>query len=88
MGALGGVLLGVGGLLMLVGTVLVLIRAFGESVWWGLGSLFVPFVILIFAVMNFADCKKGLLLWGVGIVLYGVGIGVMVGNTAMQSGIS
>ena len=84
MGTIGGILAGVGGLLMLVGTIMLLIRAFKESVWWGLGSLFVPFVILIFAVMNLSDCKKGLLLWAAGLVLYFVGFGALIGSGAMS----
>ena len=34
-----------------------LITAFRESIWWGLGSLFLPFVDLIFLVMHWQEAK-------------------------------
>jgi FtsH-binding integral membrane protein len=38
------------------------ILAFQESVWWGLGCLFVPFVGLIFAIMYWQEAKKPFLI--------------------------
>lgn len=35
-----------------------LILAFQESVLWGLGSLFVPFVSLIFIIMHWERCRS------------------------------
>ena len=54
-------LYGVGGLLYLVALVfgiMLLVQAFKVHVLWGLGSLFVPFVGLIFAIMHWPQAKK------------------------------
>ena len=40
---------------------------------WGLGSLFVPFVSLIFVILNWQDSKKPFLIQVVGVVLCLVG---------------
>ena len=48
-------------------------EAFKESIWWGLGSLIIPLVGLIFAIMNFAENKIPLLLYVIGIVVLFVG---------------
>jgi len=40
-----------------IGGLLILILAFQESVLWGLGCLFLPFVSLIFAIMFWDDSK-------------------------------
>ena len=76
----GMLLMAVGGIVMLVFGIMVLIKAFQTSVLWGLGSLFVPFVILIFVIKNWDDTKKPF--------LYAVGgwvvmiIGVVIGGVA------
>jgi hypothetical protein len=49
----------------LVGSLMVIWRAFRESVLWGLGCLFVPFVYLIFVIQHWQDTKKGFLI-GIG----------------------
>jgi hypothetical protein len=46
----------------LVGSLMVIWRAFRESVLWGLGCLFVPFVYLIFVIQHWEDTKKGFLI--------------------------
>ncbi|MEO8012128.1 MAG: hypothetical protein ABI650_10825, partial [Dokdonella sp.] len=63
-------------LLIAVGTIWIIVNAFGQSVWWGIGSLLLPFVALIFALMNFAENKLPLLLYIAGIVLFVMGGGV------------
>jgi len=57
---LGGVILGFVGfaVVSLVCQVLILIEAFKTSIWWGLGSLFVPFVVLLFIATNWSNVKK------------------------------
>jgi hypothetical protein len=45
----------------LVGCVMVVSLAFRKSVLWGLGTIFVPFVYLIFAITHWDDAKKGFL---------------------------
>ena len=54
-------LLGVGGLILLVAAVfgiMLLVEAFKVHVLWGLGSIFVPFVSLIFVIMHWQVAKK------------------------------
>ena len=54
-----GIILALAGLLaMLVGGIMLLVVAFKESPWWGLGSMFVPFVSLIFVIKHWDDTKK------------------------------
>jgi hypothetical protein len=55
-------LLIVGGILSIVGGIWLLVVAFKESVWWGLGSFFIPFVGLIFAIMHWQVAKKPFLI--------------------------
>ena len=62
MAIIGLLLIIVGGLTMLVGNIMVLIKAFQTSILWGLGSFFVPFVILVFVIMHWEDSKKGFLI--------------------------
>lgn len=70
----------VSGLAMLVFSIQILVTAFKTSILWGLGSLFVPFVILIFVVMRWDETKKPFLYslaclpaWFVGFLLMGMG---------------
>ena len=74
----------IGGLIMLVAVIgcfvfgiQLLILAFRKSVLWGLGSLFVPFVSLVFVIMNWEDCKRPFLGSLAASVLCGVGGGIM-----------
>lgn len=45
-------------LVVLICKLLILIRAFSNSILWGLGSLLVPFVSLIFVVCHWSDVKR------------------------------
>jgi len=56
-----------------VGAFIVLVAAFKESVWWGLGSLFVPIIWLIFVIVHWARAKKGFLLQLAGIAVMAAG---------------
>lgn len=49
----------VGWLVMLVGGILILIAAFKENIWWGLGSLLLPIVALVFVAMHWDRSRKG-----------------------------
>jgi len=51
MTAIGGILIAVASIAMMVFGIQILIKAFQESVWWGLGYILVPFVSLIYIVM-------------------------------------
>jgi hypothetical protein len=62
-------LLILGGILSFVGGIWLLVAAFQTSVWWGLGSLLVPFVSLIFVIMNWQVAKKPFLISVVGTVV-------------------
>lgn len=48
----------VGGIIGLVGGIWFLVVAFKESIWWGLGCLFVPFVGLIFLILHWSEAGK------------------------------
>jgi len=47
-----------GALVSIIGGIWFLVVAFQESVLWGLGCIFVPFVSLIFLIMNFGESWK------------------------------
>src|SRR5439155_27310683 len=49
----------VGFIVYLVGWVMVVWLAFRDSVWWGLGCFFVPFVALYFVITHWDEAKKG-----------------------------
>ncbi len=69
MAVIGAIIALVGCLACFVGGVMVLIKAFQESLLWGIGSLFIPFILLIFAILNLNETKQGLLIWVGGLVL-------------------
>lgn len=66
--------------LIAIGAIWIIVNAFGQSVWWGIGSLLIPFVALIFALLNFAENKLPLLLYVVGVVLLVMGGGFSPGE--------
>lgn len=77
---LGSVIAMVAGVACLIYGIKLLILAFQESVLWGLGSLFVPFVSLIFIIMHWERCKSPFLRYlaaafvsGFGVVIAAVG---------------
>ncbi len=65
------VILGV--ILMIIGGVWLLVEAFKESILWGLGSIFIPFVGLVFAIMHWSECKVPFLIHVAGLVLFVAG---------------
>jgi len=83
MAMVGMLLMAVGGIVSFVFAVIILIKAFQTSLLWGLGSLFIPFVILVFVIKNWDDTKKPF--------LYAVGgwvltiVGVVIGGAASAS---
>ena len=72
------VLLAIGGITAFVGGIIFLIAAFRESVLWGLGCIFIPFVSLIFLVLHWAEAKKGFFIQIVGLAL--VVIAILIGG--------
>ena len=73
MSTVGYVLMGVGGIVSLVWGIKFLIVAFKEHIGWGLGSLFVPGVGLVFLCMNFKIAAKPFFISIVGSVLATIG---------------
>jgi hypothetical protein len=61
-------------LLMLAGGIFFIIQAFRASILWGLGVLFVPFVPLVFLILEWSTAKRPFFwqLWGIVLVLLGV----------------
>ena len=51
-------LMAIGGLGSLVFGIIILVKAFQTSILWGLGSLFIPFVILIFVFLGYQGAKN------------------------------
>ena len=66
----------IGALVSLAGGIWFLIVAFQESVLWGLGCMFIPFVSLIFLILNFADAWRPF-------VVSLVGTGICVGGALL-----
>lgn len=66
---MGTLLVVLGGIVMLVGGIWLLVEAFKESILWGLGSLFIPFVSLVFVIMHWDVSKTPFLIWIGGLVL-------------------
>lgn len=62
-----------GSLIMLVGSIMFLVAAFGESLMWGIGSLCLPPVGLVFIVLHWDKAKKAFLVQLLGAVLATVG---------------
>ncbi|HTU68378.1 MAG TPA: hypothetical protein VMF52_20715 [Steroidobacteraceae bacterium] len=62
-------LLILGGILAVVGGIWLLVVTFQTSVLWGIGSLLIPLVSLIFVAMNWQTTKKPFLIQLAGIVL-------------------
>jgi hypothetical protein len=65
-------LLMLGMILGVVGGIWLLVVAFQESIWWGLGSLLLPIVSLIFVIMHWQVSKKPFLISLAGGVLLGI----------------
>jgi hypothetical protein len=84
MGTVGLLLLIVGLIGLLAGGIWILVLAFKESLVWGLCSLFIPFVGLVFTFMHWATCKKPFGIWLAGLVVYIVGFVLMGAGGELQ----
>lgn len=74
-----------GVVLSVVGGLWIVVNAFRNGgALWGIGSLLVPFVGLVYGLMNFADNKVPLLLYAGGVVLCMIGYGSLVEQAALQ----
>jgi hypothetical protein len=67
----------VGLLVSLVGWIWIVVQAFKTHVGWGIASLLIPLVSLIFALTHLNVAKKPLLVSVVGWVLCGIGFSAM-----------
>jgi hypothetical protein len=70
---LGSIIAFIGFVIMLIFGIQILIIAFKKSILWGLGSLFIPFVGLVFVFMHWADCKTPFMRWLIGFAVSVVG---------------
>lgn len=81
---LGSALSFIGLVIAFIGGIWFLIVAFNESILWGIGCLLVPFVSIVFLIMNFDESKKpffinlgGIILVVIGMFLSGEGLSSM-----------
>jgi hypothetical protein len=63
--------------LLAIGGLWLLVLAFKENIWWGLGSLFVSPVLLVFGIIHWHKSKTPLLLYAAGSVLLAINIAQM-----------
>lgn len=77
---MGLVLLILGLILAVIGHIGILIEAFKEGIAWGLGTLLVPIVALIFVVLHWQETKKPFLLSLAGNVIWILGSVMMKPN--------
>lgn len=73
--------------LSVIGGLWIVINAFRTSVLWGLGSLLVPLVSLIFALMNFSENKIPLVISVIGTILVLMGYGSYAESMALQGAV-
>lgn len=64
--------------LSLVGWLWLVVNAFRESALWGIGSLLISPIALVFGLINFGQNRIPLLLCLVGIVMYFMGVGAAI----------
>jgi hypothetical protein len=69
--------MGIGVIISLIYGIILLIAAFQESVLWGLGYLFVPFVALVFIFMHWEQTKKPFLMSLLSIPFFLLGVILM-----------
>jgi uncharacterized membrane protein len=62
-------LLIVGLILGVVGGIWLLVVAFKTSIWWGLGSLLIAPVALVFVIMHWQPSKKPFFIYLAGLIL-------------------
>ncbi|NOK63091.1 MAG: hypothetical protein GFH27_549279n478 [Chloroflexi bacterium AL-W] len=68
----GAIFLLIGALISIVGTIWLLILAFKRHILWGLGSFFIPFVIVIFAIKFWAEAQVPFVVYIVGGIVMGL----------------
>ena len=74
-----------GFVLSVVGGLWIVVNSLKNSgALWGVGSLLIPLVGLVYALLNFAENKLPLLLYAAGVVLCIVGYGSVIDQAALQ----
>ncbi len=86
MAILGMVLTIVGSLVMLVFSIQILIQAFKTSIAWGIGSLVIPFVLLVYVAKNWQATKQPFLRMLGGFVVMIVGSVLGIFGAASSAG--
>lgn len=66
--------MGLGGVLMFAGSIWLLVIAFQDSIGQGILCLICGIYQLIYAITHFDECKKAILIYAVGLVMWGVGL--------------
>jgi hypothetical protein len=67
----------IGAIIAIVFGFILLMKAFQESILWGLGYLFIPFVSLIFVIVHWQEAKSPFLRGLIALPFYGLGIALM-----------
>ena len=75
-----------GALIAFVGGIWLLVVTFQESILWGIGSILLPLVSLIFVVMHWDVSKKPFLIQVVGCVIVIVGILMLAPSNLLAPG--
>lgn len=83
---LGQVLSVIGLIIAVVGGIWLLVVAFQEGVWWGLGSMLCGLVGLYFVFTHWEDAKNPFLVNIAGAVLMGIGAALGGGNALGAAG--
>lgn len=74
-------LLVIGCLLALIGWIIFLAAAFGQSFWWGLGSMLVPPVWIVFLAKHWEKARRGFICHVVGGAIAGASLfAIMLGS--------
>ena len=69
METLGMIIWGIGLLISVIGGIWFLVVAFRETIWWGLGCLFIPIVALVFLIMHWGNAAKPFFVSLLGVVI-------------------
>lgn len=77
MATVGMIIWGIGGIVAFIGFIWFLVVAFRQTFWWGIGSLFILIVALVFLIMHWGDAKKPFFVWLIGVVIMVV-VGVLI----------
>lgn len=70
-----------GGLIAFIGGIWLLVVTFKKSILWGIGSLLLPIVGLVFVILNWDLTKKPFLVYLAGIVLLVIGLANLPAGT-------